>query len=177
MLVAEKFGISPCTPSDFSRLSETVAASGAGYLSPSTLKRMWGYVKDSGSRHLSTLDIPARYLGYADFSAFCRAMADTTSAESGYTAGDTLSVDTLATGAEIVVTWLPDRSMTLRYVGDMTFEITSAENTQLAPGHRVRCMQFVSGHPLMLDIVGNVDEKPMVYVVGKNKGIRWDILN
>lgn len=175
MLVAEKFGLSPCTPSDFARLSETIAASGAGYISPSTLKRMWGYVKDSGSRHLSTLDIPARYVGYDDFSAFCRAIAGSISAESGYTAGDTLSVDTLAIDTEVEVSWLPDRSMRLRYLGDMTFEITSAENTRLAAGACVRCVQLVAGHPLLLDIVGEPGGKPMVYVVGKNNGIRWEL--
>ncbi len=177
MLVAEKFGLSPCTPADFYRLSETIAASGAGYLSPSTLKRLWGYVKNSGARHLSTLDILARYIGYTDFSAFCRAVAPAISVESGYTAGDMLSVDTLPTGAEVEVSWLPDRLMTLRYIGNMTFDIISAVNTKLAAGAQVRCMQFVAGHPLLLDIVDEAGAGPMVYVVGKNNGIRWSLLN
>lgn len=45
------------TSRDFELLSEAVADAGAGYLSPSTLKRVWGYVRGSQTRHAATLDI------------------------------------------------------------------------------------------------------------------------
>ncbi|MDE6100745.1 MAG: hypothetical protein K2G01_06835 [Paramuribaculum sp.] len=81
--VADRFGLPLRTSADFVRLSDSISESGAGYLSQSTLKRLWGYVKDTRAKHLSTLDILARYLGSADFHSFCRE-TDSEKTESGF---------------------------------------------------------------------------------------------
>lgn len=170
--VTERFGLPLRTSADFVRLSDSICDSGAGYLSQSTLKRLWGYVKDTRAKHLSTLDILARYLGHSDFHSFCRE-ADDEKTESGFSSDATLRVESLGRGALINITWSPDRLLTLRYLGEMTFEVVDGKNTRLSPATRVRCMQFIAGEPLILDIVAECQTGTMAYIVGKNSGIRW----
>ena len=160
----------------FGRLQTAVVGhdgGGAGYLSQSTLKRLWGYVKDTQAKHLTTLDILARYVGCDDFHSFCKDRYPGDSPESGFASGDTLGVESLVRGETVALSWAPNRDMTLRYLGDMAFEIVESANTRLAPGTRVRCLRFVADEPLLLDLVSDHHGESMVYIVGKHGGIRW----
>lgn len=172
--VADKYCLPLSTSADFKRLSLAIVESGTGYLSQSTLKRLWGYVKDTPAKHLTTLDILSRYVGYDDFHSFCKDRHKGDSAESGFASGDTLGVEELAAGERVSLAWAPNREMTLIYLGDMAFEITSSTNTRLSAGTRVKCLRFVTGEPLLLDIVSGHNDGSMVYIVGKHGGIRWN---
>ena len=57
------------TPYDFSYLSEKIMEQTGEPVSADTLMRLWGY-KPSVTARCSTLDILARFLGYADYAAF-----------------------------------------------------------------------------------------------------------
>lgn len=58
--VSRKYGKRLTTATDFINLSQAIQNSKAGYVSPSTLKRFWGYVSDSYSgRRQTTLDVLA----------------------------------------------------------------------------------------------------------------------
>lgn len=67
--VEQKTGRTLLTPSDFKWLSEQIEEQTNELLSVSTLMRLWGY-RPGVSPRKSTLDILARYLGYADCVAF-----------------------------------------------------------------------------------------------------------
>ena len=58
------------TPKDFDVLREMIFSRLHILVSATTLKRIWGYIDDNVSTRRGTLDILARYLGYADFEAF-----------------------------------------------------------------------------------------------------------
>lgn len=96
------------------------------------------------------------------------------SAESGFASWDTLGVEELTAGERVCLAWVPNREMTLMYLGDMAFEITSSTNTRLSACTRVKCLRFVTGEPLLLDIVSGHNDGSMVYIVGKHGGIRWN---
>ena len=57
------------TPYDFSYLSEKIMEQTGEPVSADTLMRLWGY-KPSVTARCSTLDILARFLGYANYTAF-----------------------------------------------------------------------------------------------------------
>ena len=62
-------------PTDFDALSMKIWDKTHVQLSSSTLKRIWGYYKDTGKAHRSSLDILAQcleYAGYADFVELSR---------------------------------------------------------------------------------------------------------
>ena len=60
------------TPKDFDFLTDCIFNKVHERISPTTLKRLWGYLTDAGSApRKSTLDILSRFLDYPDWAAFC----------------------------------------------------------------------------------------------------------
>lgn len=68
--VEKAAGYAMITPKDFDALTERVLEQTGQRLSPTTLKRLWGYMRDGGKPRRSTLNILALYLGYASIEAF-----------------------------------------------------------------------------------------------------------
>lgn len=70
-IIKAETGLSMRHNNDFLTLSSAIYRKTKERVSPTTLKRMWGYVSDQKSQpRNSTLDILARFLGYDDFYAF-----------------------------------------------------------------------------------------------------------
>lgn len=69
--IEEKVGRQMYTPKDFEHLSTCIFNELHESVSPSTLKRMWGYVSTSSMPRESTLDILSQFLGYDDWQAYC----------------------------------------------------------------------------------------------------------
>ncbi len=164
------------TSRDFELLSEAVADAGAGYLSPSTLKRVWGYVRGSQTRHAATLDILSRFAGYDCFGDFAARMREQGEVQSGFPERPSLDALTLEPGATLELSWLPDRRMTLRRLGACRFEILAAANTRLEAGMRVRFSHIVEGSPLVLNIESDAVAPGSVYEIGKIDGVTFRLL-
>ncbi len=60
------------TPKDFDTLSEIIFDKLHQNISPSTLKRIWGYLPSSITPRLSSIDLLAQFVGYDDFDAFAQ---------------------------------------------------------------------------------------------------------
>lgn len=60
------------THSDFVWLSQLLHNATGEYISPTTLKRLWGHQTDYCHPSPYTLNLLSRYLGYADYDAFKR---------------------------------------------------------------------------------------------------------
>ena len=66
------------TPKDFSFLSERIFDKLHEHISPTTLKRLWGYLHDTSSTpRPSTLDLLAQYIDYPDFDTFATSVNTT----------------------------------------------------------------------------------------------------
>ena len=68
--IEEAMGRTLLAPKDFDLLSERIFARVGEMVSRNTLKRIWGIMDEGREPRLSTLSILARFVGYADFSAF-----------------------------------------------------------------------------------------------------------
>lgn len=60
------------TPKDFEFLSEYIFEKYHEKLSPTTLKRLWGYLSESTTPRKSTLDILSMFVGYDNWKDFCK---------------------------------------------------------------------------------------------------------
>lgn len=70
--VAGTFGKTLDSPTDFDALALSIQGKTGEYISPTTLKRLFGYVKPATVPRTSTLSVLARYVGktgWSDFSA------------------------------------------------------------------------------------------------------------
>lgn len=165
------------TSKDFQKLSDDLAETGAGYLSASTLKRFWGYVKDTAGKHTSTLDILARYAGFeAGYYQFVKQCRESDGIESDYESLRVLDVFSMEPGIAVEVKWLPDRRIIMKYEGDCIFEVVKAENTKLATGCIVRCSRLIEGDRLMMDILDKQLAPNQLYEAGKVNGITWNLI-
>ena len=70
--VAETFGRTLDSPNDFDLLSIQIRNKTTDIISPSTLKRLFGYIQPSTIPRTSTLSSLARYVGYKGWSDFCQ---------------------------------------------------------------------------------------------------------
>lgn len=59
------------TPKDFSFLADSIFEKMHETVSPTTLKRMWGYLSEPVTPRLSTLDILSQFVGYSSWKDFC----------------------------------------------------------------------------------------------------------
>lgn len=59
------------TPKDFEFLSECIFEKFHEKISPTTLKRIWGYLSESTTPRTSTLDILSKFVGYDSWKDFC----------------------------------------------------------------------------------------------------------
>lgn len=60
------------TPKDFEHLSECIFEQFHEKISPTTLKRLWGYLSESTTPRKSTLDILSKFVGYDNWKDFCK---------------------------------------------------------------------------------------------------------
>ena len=175
--VGRRFGFRLETSTDFANLSLAIAESKAGYISPSTLKRFWGYVKDVySSKRLSTLDTLARYIGYNGFNHYSGSFKQSESSLSDFNSSNSLDVQTLSAGSHLRVTWFPNRILSMTYLGQLTFSIDESINSRLTPGHKVKCLTLVKGQPLILNVLMSDSPNSMhTFTAGKKHGIDWEI--
>ena len=159
------------TPYDFEFLAGVVWERLHENISPTTLKRLWGYIDGADTTRRTTLCLLSRFLGYEDWEAYLAALATRTDVESEAFAGEGLNIDDLQAGECVEVTWLPNRRCVFRYEGDAHFVVTEAENAKLHVGDRFEAACFIIGKPRYIDRLVRGDEKPTAYVAGAKNGL------
>ena len=167
------------TPKDFDALREMIFSRLHILVSATTLKRIWGYIDDNVSTRRGTLDILARYLGYADFEAFANgATADGGELPSNPIMSRRIDVDEqLQPGDLLRLTWQPGRVCDVEYRGERLFCVVASQNTRLCAGNTFKCSLMIEDEPLYIDNLIVDGKAPVAYVCGKRSGIRFEPLS
>lgn len=71
-IVEESAGRKIQTPKDFEFLSEQIFDRLHEHISPTTLKRLWGYLSEPSEPRLSTLNLLSKFVGYDSWETFCK---------------------------------------------------------------------------------------------------------
>ena len=173
--IEQAVGSSMRRHSDFVWLSDRIFARLRVYVSHTTLKRLWGYIDEGVQPRESTLDVLARFIGYADYQAYCRRGCEQTESNPVMSRKLTPEAD-LTAGDTVVLSWLPDRECTVVYLGSGKFKVEKSVNTRLTPGTTFDCSLVVEGEPLYLNNVDIGGKALTAYVCGKKNGIRWEVI-
>ena len=160
---------------DFESLSEQILLRPRERISPTTLKRMFGYLKEDVEPRAFTLDVLAQFVGYKNYDAFCRDHANST-IQSSVVLSQRLSADGLPVGQRVRLTWNPDRICIIAHRGNGRWEVEEARQTKLCTGDTFRCHLFIAHEPLFLDELRHGAGRPVSYVVGKRDGIIFELL-
>ena len=157
---------------DFEELSDLIISHTHERLSPTTLKRLWGYLKNEEvETRPHTMDVLARLVGFHDYEDF-RSRADgLDEVQSGILSGEDITTEGMKRGQRLVITWRPDRRIVVKHLGGSRFEIVEAENTKLCVGDTFRCHLMIQHEPLFLDDVVHLGLPAMVYVAGQRDGV------
>ena len=163
------------TPYDFEFLAGAIWERLHENISPTTLKRLWGYIDGADTTRRTTLCLLSHFLGFADWEAYLASLATRTDIESAAFEGEGIHIDDLQPGDRVEVTWLPNRRCVFRYEGDAHFTVEEAENAKLHVGDTFDTAAFLIGQPMYLDNLCHADRSPtangMSYVAGSKHGL------
>ena len=163
------------TPYDFEFLAGVIWERLHENISPTTLKRLWGYIDGADTTRRTTLCLLAQFLGFADWEAYQASLAARTDIESSAFEGEGVRINDLQPGDRVEVTWLPNRRCVFRYEGEAHFMVEEAENAKLHAGDTFDTTCFLVGKPMYLDNLQR-DEVPSTkesvsYVAGSKNGL------
>lgn len=158
------------SPADFIFLSDKLLAENCGYISPTTLKRVWGYISDKGTEYMPskyTRRALCKMLGYKDWLDYKENYSPLQSRE--YT-GQFLETIHLPLNTEITLFWQPNRRIRLRHIKPSLFSVLENENSSLKIGDTVECHCFTQYAPAFFRIFRQ-ESLPVSYVAGSATGI------
>lgn len=172
--VEQHIGRKLVSPADFVFLSDRLRQEGFGYVSSTTLKRVWGYITDKGNSYSPsnfTLRALCGLLGFMDWPEYCAGISPLQSQE--YT-GDYVESRFMPLDTEISLVWQPNRKVRLRHIRPSLFEVIENENSRLRVGDTVECSCFTQRAPAFFRVF-RPDVAPVSYIAGSAQGIFYVI--
>ena len=172
--VEKRVGRAMSTPRDFDLLSASISEATRVYISPTTLKRFWGYLtenKDYRPRRF-TLDLLSMYVGYKDWDSYCKSSSACPGVNSDFVKSPTIYATSLALGDKLKLMWNPDRCVTVSYMGEDMFEVVDSVNSKLQSGDRFCCGCFMDSESLYLSRLVRNGKVLGAYVCGQDGGIK-----
>ena len=157
------------TPADFSFLSGAIWERTHETMSPTTLKRLWGYIDGADTTRNCTLNILSKFLGFNDWDGFLENIGQDNGSD--FVKSQHIKVEDLSVGDHVMVSWKPNRRCTFRYLGDYKFIVEKAENSKLKVGNTFSCSLFILGEPLYINDLIQKDNPPVAFVVGNKDGL------
>lgn len=168
-LLKRKSGNELRLPSDCEYLSLDIESKTGIRIGATTLKRLVGFANDERQPHTTTLDAIARYLGYAHWDELSK-IEDNGNSDFDSPDDEIRSAD-LQIGANVEITYLPDRRLTLEYLGDNRYRVTASENSKLQKDDEVEILNFVLHHPLLVVNVWRDGESLGQFTAGRVSGL------
>ena len=155
-MLRKKSGNDLYLPSDCEFLSLDIESNLGIHIGATTLKRLLGFANDGRTPHASTLEVLAKYLGYAHWE-------DAVNQEEKYSSGfdtpeDEIRAANLTVGDRVDITYSPDRHVVFEYVGDDYFVVVEREGNKLELGDRLQIQNFILHHPFYARNVYRGDE-------------------
>lgn len=163
------------TANDCTVLALDIEASTGEHVGVNTLKRMLGFIDDEREPRITTLNIIARYLGHNDWEAL--KLLDDEAGNSDFNESMTeLHAAQLKPGAMIEITYLPNRRVVIKFLGDNSFTVIESENGKLRVGDSLRLDHIVRGYPLLVSEVVRDGTSLGTFTAGKAQGINFKIV-
>lgn len=157
------------TPNDFVFLVGAVWEKTRQTISPTTLKRLWGYIDGADETRGSTLEILSRFLGYGNWDDFVKDIGQESNSDP--VTSPHIKAEELNVGDCVFISWKPDRRCTFRYLGDQKFIVEETENSKLKTGNTFYASLFILGEPLYLSDLVQGNNAPIDFVVGNRDGL------
>lgn len=171
-------GFNLYTPKDFDNLTQNIFKETGSLLSPTTLKRLWGYLHENkeNTPRLSTLNILSKFIGYVNYATFCKYQQMQGECESDFINNNCLQAKSLLKGDKIRLLWQPDRCVTIQYIGLCMFKVIESRNSKLSLNDVFICERIIDGESLLLSNLIHNGSDPVNYICGKKNGVKFQLL-
>jgi hypothetical protein len=167
--IEEHFGKPIKYPKDCEGLSKAIQIQSNKLISFSTLKRLFGFVKQVEQPHTYTLDIIANYIGYKNWEEALRFIEGQDN--SSFFQVEGIDVGNLKKGNKIEFTYDPKRNVVLLYKGKNLFVVESSKNSKLLKGDVLTFTYIAISHPLITSEVIRNKISIGKFTGGKTNGI------
>lgn len=158
------------TPTDFEFCVGVIWERMHTTISPTTLKRLWGYIDGADDTRVSTLSLLSQFLGYRDWDDYLANLKE--DAESDMLMNcNSVTTDELQVKDRILIGWSPNRVCLLEYLGDNRFRVLESENAKIKVGDTFSSRLFIENEPLYID---NLRQSGLFYpafVLGAKSGL------
>ena len=168
-LLKEKSGNDLRQPSDCEFLSLDIESKTGVHIGSTTLKRLVGFAQDERTPHTSTLDAIARYLGYAHWEELSK-IEDNGNSDFDTSDEEVRSAD-LQPDAIVEITYLPDRKVSMKYLGNNHYQVVESQNSKLQVGDELEIQNFVLHHPLLILNVWRSGKSMGQFTAGRVSGL------
>lgn len=118
------------TPADFNSLAELINEKTGEMLSPTTLKRLWGYIDGADTTRQCTLNILTKYLGYKSWDDFIADCEKHYEIQSKPILSYSISSATLNNGQKLILEWMPNRQIVIEYLGENKWIVTESKTAK-----------------------------------------------
>lgn len=168
-LLSAKSGLKLNDTSHCAQLVRSIEESTHEHLGVNTMKRLLGFIPDERSPRLSTLNVLAHYLGFESWQQLV-ATADDGNSDFDVQVDELRSRDLLV-NQRVFVSYLPDRELTLVYLGDEKYKVEKSLNSKLRMGDVVTISHFILHYPLIVSEVMRGNETLGNFTAGKFSGL------
>ena len=144
------------------------------HIGVNTMKRLLGFIADERTPRTSTLDVIARYLGFADWDEL--RLLDENCSNSSFDDRDEYLACNLEQGQQLVISYPPNRSLTIEHLDGNRFRVLESENSKLLPGDMLTLTHIVRGYPLLVAEVIRGGQNLGAFTAGKAQGIDFELL-
>lgn len=139
-------------------------------ISTTTLKRMLGFVNGPAHSRQSSLDIIAQYLGYPDYKSLTLDLGEI-SYISEFTPIENISSEDLEPGEQIKITYDPNRTILLSYLGYNLYRIDESYMSKLLKDDKLLISGFYIGFELLISDVERSGKHLGSYIAAKQGGL------
>ena len=159
------------TPADFDFLSGAIWERIREYISPTTLKRTWGYLDGVKQIRYSTLEILSRFAGFKSWDNYLAERKISSEQNSNIVTIGVVNASELAEGDTVSVEWAPNRRVSFKHLGSCRFEVTESVWSHLDVGDTASVMLFVIDEPLLLSDLNHRGKTGLTYLCGGKGGL------
>jgi hypothetical protein len=170
-----KSGVDFQDPSDAAQLALDIETVTGEHVGVNTMKRLLGMIDDEREPRVSTLNIVARYLGYADWAEL-RLFDNGSNSDFGDDDEGVLVASSLSEGSRLSISYAPDRVVSLCHLRDDHFVVEHSVNSKLKEDDEIVVTHFVKGYPLLVGEVIRNGRSLGRFVAGRERGINFQLL-
>ena len=173
-LLRKKSGSDLRTSRDCEVLAYDIESALGEHAGVNTMKRLLGFIADERTPRVSTLDVIARYLDYENWDAL--RLADENISNSGFDDADEYLACRFSIGQQVSITYPPNRSLVIEYLGDNQFRVNASENGKLQEGDLLTLTHLVRHYPMIVSDVIRDGQSLGSFTAGKQRGIDFKLL-